>query len=155
MRENNGTRLENCVGLQARDLVTGQVFEANTYERKEKPINPGDDVYVDERPYRYVGEDNLGRSIFQALGPFPNCEVVEREYKEGLSVVLEIYRTTEAAQYEPGKFYIWPYVQRSTSDSRTRERYPFRGLFDNREAAIEAAWEAGKQRIDDLYVGML
>jgi hypothetical protein len=155
MRMNDGTRLENCIGLQARNQVTGEIFDANTYECKDNPVNPGDDVYVDERLYRYVGEDSLGRSIFQALAPFPSCELIEREYKDGFAVVLEIYRTSDGSRYERGKFYIWPYVQRTGANNLSRERYPFFGLFDDRDAAIEAAWEAGKKRIDDLYIGMI
>jgi hypothetical protein len=52
-----------------------------------------------------------------------------------------------------GHFYIWPYVQSGAtlSDHHARQGFQFKGEFDTREAAIEAGWVAGKERIDTLY----
>ena|ERR1700733_13682149 len=147
MRLENGMRFDRCSGLQDRDAVDGRVFDGDVLTCYEKPLSSGDCIRVSGRAYRYDGDDNLGNSHFTALEPFPEFEIVEKPYKDNLFVVLEVYPTKN------GHFYIWPYVQSgaTSSDHYTRQRFPFKGEFGTREAAIEAGWAAGKERIDMLY----
>ena len=146
MRLENGMRFDQCVGLQDR-AIDGGVFDANVLTSHDKPLNSGESIRVGGRPYRYDGDDSLGNSFFTALEPFPTFETVERQYKDDLFVVLEIY------PMKNGHFYICPYVQSgaTSSDQNPREGFSFRGEFESREAAIEAGWTAGKERIDRLY----
>jgi hypothetical protein len=138
-------RFDHCVGLQDKD-DSGKVFDANTLTCHDKPLGAGESIRVGGRAYRYNGDDNLGNSIFAALEPFPECETIEKHYKDNLFVVLEIY------PMKNGHFYIWPYVQNgaSSSDNYTRQVFRFTGEFETREAAIEAGWKAGKEWIDTL-----
>jgi hypothetical protein len=146
MRLENGMRFDHCVGLKDR-AIDGSVFDANVLTSHDKPLNSGESIRVGGRPYRYDGDDSLGNSLFTALEPFPAFETVERQYKDDIFVVLEIY------PMKNGHFYICPYVQSGarSSDHYTREGFSFRGEFDTREKAIEAGWVAGKERIDMLY----
>jgi hypothetical protein len=148
MRQENGMRFDYCIGLQDRDAVSGEVFDANVLTCHDKPLSVGESIRVGigGRTYRYDGDDNLGNSIFTALEPFPEFERVERPYMTNLSVVLELY------PMENGHFYVWPYVQSGeTSGNYTRQHFQFAGEFESREEAIEAGWAAGKKRIDTLY----
>lgn len=148
MRQENGMRFNRCIGLQDRDGVSGEVFEANALICHDKPLNVGENIKVGVggRTYRYDGDDNLGNSIFAALEPFPEFERVEKPYKDNLSVVLEIY------PMQNGHFYVWPYVQSGeTSGNYTRQHFQFAGEFETREDAIEAGCAAGKERIDTIY----
>ena len=146
MRQENGMRFDRCVGLQDKDLLDGKVFDANVLTCHDKPLRAGENISVRGRAYRYVGDDSLGNSIFTALEPFPEFEVVETAY-EGFFIVLEVY------PMKNGHFYIWPYVQsgETSSGTYTREGFQFEGEFVTREAAIEAGLAAGKDRIDTLY----
>ncbi len=147
MRLDNGMRFDQCVGLQDRDSLNGEIFDANVLTCHDKPLSSGESIRVGGRAYRYDGDDNLGNSHFTALEPFPEFETVERPYKDGLFVVLEVY------PMKNGHFYIWPYIQTgsTSSDQFTRQAFQFKGEFETREAAIEAGWAAGKERIDTLY----
>jgi hypothetical protein len=147
MRLENGMRFDHCIGLQDRDALDGKVFDADVLTCHDKPLNSGDSIRVSGRAYRYHGDDNLGNSQFAALEPFPEFEMVEKPYKGNLFVVLEVY------PMKNGHFYIWPYVQSgaTSSDHYTRQRFQFHGEFGTREAAIEAGWVAGKERIDTHY----
>jgi len=147
MRLENGMRFDHCIGLQDRDALDGKVFDADVLTCHDKPLSSGDSIRVSGRAYRYDGDDNLGNSHFTAMEPFPEFEMVEMPYKDNLFVVLEVY------PMKNGHFYIWPYVQSgaTSSDHYTRQRFPFKGEFRTREAAIEAGWTAGKERIDTLY----
>ncbi len=148
MRQENGMRFDRCIGLQDRDAVSGEVFDANVLTCHDKPLNGGEIIRVGVagRSYRYDGDDGLGNSIFTPLEPFPEFERVERPYKDNLSVVLEIYPMRN------GHFYIWPYVQSGeTSGSYSRQHFQFAGEFETREDAIEAGWAAGRERIDTVY----
>ncbi len=148
MRHKGGMRFDHCIGLQDKS-EDGKVFDANTLECHDKPLNAGEDILVGNRPYRYRGDDSPGNSIFIPLAPFPECEIVERGY-DALFIVLEIYTMKN------GHFYVWPYVQIGSTESGryTRQGFQFKGDFETREAAIEAALAAGKQRIDTLYSGV-
>jgi hypothetical protein len=147
MRLENGMRFDNCVGMQFRAADDGRVFDANVLTANDKPLSSGERIRVDGRAYRYDGDDSLGHSLFTALEPWPEFEVVERPYKENLVVVLEVY------PMKNGHFYIWPYVQvgATSSDHYARQMFSVTGEFESREAAIEAGWAAGKERIDTLY----
>jgi len=147
MRLENGMRFDRCIGLQDRDAVDGEVFDANVLTCHNKPLSSGENIRVGGRAYRYNGDDNLRNSHFTALEPFPEFETVERSYKDNLFVVLEIY------PMKNGYFYVWPYVQSgaTSSDHYTRQFFQFTGEFESRETAIEAGWAAGKERIDTLY----
>ncbi|HEY1422764.1 MAG TPA: hypothetical protein VGF20_04875 [Candidatus Acidoferrum sp.] len=146
MRLEKGMRFDRCIGLQDRDLG-GKVFDANVLTCHDGPLSAGESIRVGNRAYRYNGDDNLGNSHFAALEPFPEPETVEKQYKNNLSVVLEIY------SMKNGHFYVWPYVQSAamSSDHYTRQGFQFDGEFETREAAVEAGWVAGKERIDTLY----
>jgi hypothetical protein len=145
MRLENGIKFDKCVGLQDRDALDGNVFDANVLTCHDKPLNAGENIRVGGRAYRYVGDDSLGNSIFTALEPFPEFEVVEQPYK-GYFIVLEVY------PMKNGHFYVWPYVQSGeTSGTYTREGFQFKGEFETREAAAEAGLAAGRERIDTLY----
>jgi hypothetical protein len=148
MRLENGMKFDNCVGLQDRAADSGVVFDANGFECHDRPLSSGESIDVSGRTYRYVGDDNLGNSIFTALEPWPEFEIVEMHYKENLFIALEVYLMKN------GKFYVWPYVQTgaTSSDTRVRQYFRFHGEFETREAAIEAGWAAGKERIDTLYL---
>jgi hypothetical protein len=147
MRSENGMRFDNCVGLQDRDSLDGKIFDANVLICHDKSLNSGESIKVGGRAYRYDGDDNIGNSHFTALEPFPEFETVEKLYKDNLFVVLEIY------PMKNGHFYVWPYVQNgsTSSDHYTREAFQFKGQFPTREAAIEAGWAAGKDRINTVY----
>ena len=147
MRLENGMRFDRCTGLQDRDALDGKVFDGNVLECHDKPLSSGDSIRVGGRTYRYDGDDSLGNSRFTALEPFPEFEIVEKPYKDNLFVVLEVY------PMKNGHFYIWPYVQSgaTSSDHHIRQYFQFHGEFGTREAAIEAGWVAGKERIDTLY----
>jgi hypothetical protein len=147
MRLEKGMRFDHCIGLQDRDSFDGRVFDANVLECHDKPLSPGESVRVGGRAYRYDGDDSLGNSHFTPSEPFPEFETVEKPYKDNLSVVLEVY------PMKNGHFYIWPYVQSGATSSGTftRRLFPFKGEFENREAAIQAGWAAGKVWIDRLY----
>ncbi len=151
MRLENGMRFDRCVGLQDKDAVNGKVFDANVLSCHDKPLNAGESISVGGRAYRYDGDDNFGNSVFTALEPFPEPETVEKAYKGNLFVGLEIY------PMKNGHFYVWPYVQSgaTSSDNYSRQAFPFKGEFETREAAIEAGWVAGKERIDTLYSSYL
>src|SRR5260221_7939067 len=143
----NGMRFDQCVGLQDRDALNGKVFDANVLNCHDRSLSSGESIRVGGRAYRYDGDDSLGNSHFTAQEPFPQFETVEKPYKDNLFVVLEIY------PMKNGRFYVWPYVQSgsTTSDHYTREGFQFKGEFETREAAIEAGWMAGKERIDTVY----
>lgn len=145
MRREDGMHFDRCLGLQDKG-DDGKIFDANTLDCHDKPLSPGEDILVGNRPYRYRGDDNLGNSIFIPLAPFPDCERVEREY-HGLFIALEIYTMKN------GHFYVWPYVQScaTESDSYTRQSFSLKGEFETREAAIEAGLAAGRERIDTVY----
>jgi hypothetical protein len=148
MRLENGMRFDRCNGLQDRDAVSGEVFDANVLTCHDEPLNVGARIKVGigGRTYRYDGDDSLGNSIFTPQEPFPEFERVEKPYKDNLSVVLEVYTM------ENGHFYVWPYVQSGqTSGNYTRQHFQFAAEFKTREEAIEAGWAAGKERIDTLY----
>ena len=147
MRRENGMRFDQCVGLQDRDALDGKIFDGKVLICHDKALSSGESISVGGRAYRYDGDDNLGNSFFTALEPFPEFEIVERAYKDDLFVVLEVY------PMKNGHFYIWPYVQTgaTTSNHLTRRGFTFTGEFETREAAIEAGWAAGKERIDKLY----
>jgi hypothetical protein len=147
MRLNNGWRFDQCVGLQDRDGLTGEVFDANVLTCHERTLNAGENIRVGGRAYHYHGDDNLGNSHFTALEPFPKFELVEMHYKHDLHVVLEIYAMKN------GHFYVRPYVQTgaTSSDHHTKEGFQFSGEFETREAAIEGGCAASKERIDMLY----
>ena len=146
MGSNDGMHFDRCLGLQSKG-EDGNVFDANTLDCRDKPLNAGESILVSNRPYLYRGDDNGGNSIFVPLESFPQPEVIERIYKDNLVVVLEIYTTRK------GRFYVWPYVQMglTSSGNYTRQVFQFDGVFHTREAAIEAAWAAGNERIDALY----
>jgi hypothetical protein len=137
----------NCIGLQDRDALNGEVFDANVLTCMDEPLNAGESIVVGGRVYRYDGDDNLGGSRFTALQPFPEFETVERHFRDNLFVVLEVYRRKN------GTFGIWPYVQMgsTSSDSVVREHFGFLGEFTTREAAVEAGWAAGRERIKGFY----
>lgn len=147
MRSENGTRFDQCIGLQDRDGLDGKVFDANVLSCHDKPLTSREKIRVGGRTYRYDGDDNLGNSIFTALEPFPKFEMIERCYKDNLFVLLEIY------PMKNGRFYVWPYVQNgaSWSDHCTRRAFRFVGEFETREAAIQAGLEAGQKEIDAHY----
>jgi hypothetical protein len=148
MRLENGMRFDQCVGLQDRDALDGKVFDVNGLTCHDKTLSSGESISVGGRAYRYDGDDNLGNSHFTALEPYPEFETVEKPYKENLFVVLEIYLMKN------GHFYIRPYVQTgaTSSDHYTRAGFQFKGEFESREAAIEAGWLAGKERMVALYL---
>ena len=147
MRLDSGWRFDQCVGLEDRDGVSGEVFDANVLTCHDKPLNRGESIRVGGRAYRYDGDDSLGKSHFTALEPFPAFELVERHYKNNLYVVLEIY------PMKNGHFCVRPYVQTgaTSSDHHTKEGFQFPGEFETREAAMEGGWSAGKERIETLY----
>lgn len=147
MRLEDGMRFDQCIGLQDRSSYDGKVFDANGLYCHDKPLSSGGNIIVGGRAYRYDGDDNLGNSHFTALEPFPEFETVEKSYKGNLFIVLEIY------PMKNGHFYVWPYVQSGATSSGqfTRERFQLNGEFETREAAIDAAWATGKERIDTLY----
>jgi len=146
MRSENGMRFNGCIGLQDRNALNGSVFDADVLTCHDKPLSSGEGIRVGGRAYRYDGDDSLGNSHFTALEPWPEFELVQKLYRDNLFVVLEVY------PMKNGHFYVWPYVQiGATSDHYTREGFRFVGEFETREAAIEAGWAAGKERIDTLY----
>jgi|SRR5208283_1345793 len=147
MRLENGMRFDHCIGLQDRDSLDGQVFDADVLICHDKPLSSGESIRVGGRAYRYDGDDNLSNSHFTALEPIPEFETVEKLYKDNLFVVLEIY------PMKNGHFYVWPYVQNgaTSSDHFTRWGFLFKGEFESRDAAMEAGWAAGKERVDTLY----
>lgn len=147
MRLENGMRFDRCVGLQDKDALDGKVFDANVLTCHDRPLNVGECIRVGRRAYRYDRDDSFGNSIFTALEPFPEPEIVEKLYRDNLFVVLEVY------SMKNGHFYVWPYVQTgaTNSDHYSRLGFQFNGEFETREAAIEAGWAAGKERIDTLY----
>ena len=149
MRQENGMRFDHCIGLQERDALDGRVFDAHVLTCHDRPLNSRENIRVGGRAYRYDGDDSLGNSIFTSLEPFPAFEIVEKPYKDNRFVVLEVYPMRN------GHFYIWPFVQSgaTSSDHYTRRGFQFKGEFETREAAIEAGWAAGKERIDTLYSG--
>ena len=71
-----------------------------------------------------------GGRIFNALGPFPECETIERHYRDNLFVVMEIY------PMKNGHFYVSPYVQTglTSSGTFTRRVFHFGGEFETRES---------------------
>jgi hypothetical protein len=145
MRLENGMRFDNCIGLQDRDALDGEVFDAHMLTCHDKPLSSGENIRVGGRAYRYDGDDNLGNSRFTAQEPFPKFETVERAC-EDLFIVLEIY------PIENGHFYVLPYVQSGeTSSNHTRRAFRFAGEFETREAAEQAGFEAGKKEINDYY----
>jgi hypothetical protein len=147
MRLDNGMKFDHCIGMQDRN-INGEICDADVLTCHDKPLSSGECISVRGRAYRYIGDDNLGNSIFKTLEPFPKPETtIEKSYKNDLFVVLEIY------SMENGHFYVWPYIQTgsASSDHFTRQGFQFVGEFESREAAIEAGWEAGKKRIDTLY----
>jgi hypothetical protein len=146
MRLENGMRFDDCMGLQDRDSLDGKIFDANVLTCHDKPLSSGENIRVGGRAYRYDGDDNLGNSHFTALEPFPEFDVVEKAYKD-LFIVLEIY------PMKNGHSYVWPYVQSGeTSGNYTRRAFRFPGEFENRDAAIQAGFEAGQQEVDSIYV---
>ncbi len=147
MRLENGMRFDRCVGLQDKDGLDGKVFDANVLTCNDKPLSVGENIRVGGRAYRYDGDDGLGNSLFTALEPFPEPEIVEMLCRDNLFVVLEVY------PMKNGHSYVRPYVQMgaTNSDGYSRQGFQFRGEFENREAAIEAGWEASKERIETLY----
>jgi len=147
MRLENGMSFHRCIGLQDRGALDGRVFDANVLSCHDRPLSAGEKIRVGGRAYRYDGDDNLGNSLFTALEPFPNFELVEKLYRDNLFIVLEIY------PMKNGHFYVWPYVQMgsTSSDHYSREGFQFKGEFESREAAIEAGWAATKERIEKLY----
>jgi hypothetical protein len=144
MRLENGTRFDRCIGLQDRG-DDGEVFDANVLTTHDKPLSVGESILVGGRPNRYDGDDSLGNSIFTPLEPFPEFQRIEKPYKD-LFVVLELYPKKN------GHFYVLPYVQNGeTSGTYTRRAFGFAGEYENREAAEQAGFEAGKQEIDEYY----
>ena len=145
MRLEGGWKFVNCVGLEAKG-DDGKVFRANTLDCRDKPLNAGESILVSGRPYLYRGDDNLGNSIFVPLEPFPEPERIEQPYKN-FFIALEIYTMKN------GHFYVWPYVQRgeTSSGNFARQHFQFKGEFETRQAAIAAAFAAGKDQIDELY----
>lgn len=145
MRLENGIRFNRCLGLQDRDVLDGKIFNANVLVCHDKPLSNGENIRVGDRAYRYEGDDSLGNSIFTALEPFPEFEMVEKSYKD-LFIVLEIY------PMKNGHFYVRPYVQSDEScGDHTRRGFPFAGDFESREAAVQAGFEAGRREIDVHY----
>lgn len=147
MRLEGGMRFDQCVCPQDRDAIDGKVFDAEVLTCHDKPLSKGESIRVAGRAYRYEGDDSIGNSIFTALERFPEFETVEMLCKDKLFVVLEIY------PMKNGHFYIWPYVQSGSTSSGnyTREGFQFQGEFETREAAVEAGWRVGKERIDTVY----
>ena len=131
MRLENGMRFDRCIGLQDRDSLHGEVFDANVLTCHDKPLGNGECIRVGGRAYRYDGDDNLGNSLFTALEPFPKPETIEKPYKGNLSVVLEVY------PMKNGHFYVWPYVQSGStmSDNYSRQGFQFKGEFETREGS--------------------
>jgi hypothetical protein len=146
MRLDDGMRFDRCVGLQDRN-IDGHVFDADELKCDDKPLSSGECISVRGRAYRYIGDNSLKNSIFIPLEPFPVPEMVEKPYGDNIFAVLELYPMGN------GHFYVWPYVQNgaTSSDHFTRQGFPFKGEFQNRDAAIEAGWEACKERIETLY----
>jgi hypothetical protein len=146
MRLENGMRFDRCVGLQDRDNFDGRVFDADVLTCHDKPLGIGEKIRVGGRAYQYGGDDNLGRSIFTPLEPFPEFETVEKPYND-LFIVLEIY------PMKNGHYYVWPYVQSGGTASGTYTRRAFRlvGEFETREAAEQAGWQAGEEEIAACY----
>jgi|ERR1700723_1519744 len=147
MRSEDGMRFDRCIGLQDRDSVNGKIFDANVLDCEDRPLNVGDSIMVCGRAHRYDGDDNLGGSHFTAMEPFPEFETIEKQFKENLFVVSEVYRMKN------GIFGIWTYVQsgETSSDNSTRQRIELTGEFATRETAIEAGWAAGGERISTFY----
>jgi hypothetical protein len=147
MRLEQGMRFDRCIGLEDRDALDGEVFDANELKCHDRPLSSGEKIRVGGRAYLYGGDDNLGNSIFAPLEPFPEFETVEKPYKNNLVVLLEVY------PMKNGHFYICPYVQSDETPTgrHMREGFRFEGEFETREEAIEAGWVAGKERIDTLY----
>ncbi|SRR6266853_1640722 len=83
MRQENGMCFDRCTGLQDRDAVSGEVFDANVLTCHDKPLNAGEiiRVGVTGRSYRYDGDDSVGNSIFTPLEPFPEFERVEKPWR--------------------------------------------------------------------------
>jgi hypothetical protein len=145
MRATDGMRFDSCIGLLAKG-DDGKVFDADGLTCYDKPLSPREQILVSGRRYLYLGDDSIGNSIFVPQEPFPEPETIELAYKDNLFVVLEIYAMKN------GHFYAWPYVQSgaTSSNNYTRQYFRFEGEFETREAAVEAAWVAGKERIDTL-----
>src|SRR5260370_35632159 len=112
MRFDNGMRFDPCVGLQDRDSLNGEIFDANVLTCHDRPLSSGENIRVGGRAYRYDGDDNLGNSHFTALEPFPEFEAVEKAYKD-LFIVLEIYPMKNR------HFYGWPYSQGGETSGTT------------------------------------
>jgi hypothetical protein len=146
VRLENGMRFDHCIGLQDRNGMDGTIFDADGLKCDDKPLSVGESIRVGGRAYQYVGDDNLGNSIFTALEPFPEFERIEKPYKD-LFVVLELYPKKN------GHFYVLPYVQsgETISGTYTRRTFGFAGDYETREAAEQAGFEAGKEEIDARF----
>ena len=66
MRSADGRHFTNVVGMIDRDREHGLDFEPNVFECN-KPVEAGDMVHVGERIFEYLGDDNLGHSIFREI----------------------------------------------------------------------------------------
>lgn len=146
MRFDNGMRFDHCIGLQDRD-ESGKIFDANTLICRDKPLSTGESIMVGGRAHQYIGDDNLGNSIFIALEPFPAFETLEEHYRDNLYIVLELYPR------QNGRYLVRPYVQSgpTSSDHWNREGFMFSGEFETKEAAVVGGMKAARERIEKLY----
>jgi len=70
-------------------------------------------------------------------------EIVERHPYKEFVIEVELYRRKE------GGYYAWPYVERSGQDSVTKQHFVlFQERFTTKQAAVNAAIEEGRKRID-------
>jgi len=62
MRQEDGMRFDRCIGLQYRDAVSGEVFDADVLICHDRPLSVGEGIRVGVGGwvYRYDGDDSAG-----------------------------------------------------------------------------------------------